>query len=227
MSTTLDSRVTFGMFIKNLGGKLQGIMAKSMSAEEKLSLILQEMSIDVQKKRVMARDIRSKMVALSDPDTAELEPIERMKARRTKLVEQGKKAVNDNKTDEANRLAKEIKSLDASLGSLESTYGTLKDSYELALENYKVSQAAYDHAKNNGESMLFAIKAHQDSLRMRDNAKSDKKSDISFLNDLEEELSKSQKELSSDKAIDRDLGVETKAEEEEPADESILAEFKK
>lgn len=61
-TAALDKRITFGMFVKNMGDKLKGIMARSISPEEKLNLILDEMSKDVQQKRITARDIRTKMV---------------------------------------------------------------------------------------------------------------------------------------------------------------------
>ena len=230
MSTqALDKRITFGMFLKSIGQKLQGIMAKSISAEEKLQLITEEMEKDVASKRATARSIRAKMVALADPDTKELEPLEKLRAKRAKLVTLGAEAVKNNDLVRANKIANEIKALESPLASLEATYSTLVSSYEIALENYKTSQASYEHVKNNGSTLLFAIKAHQEALQLRDNARSDsgKGSDTSFLNDLERELSKASAELKSDKEIDREVeGANMSVLDETPDNEAILNEFK-
>lgn len=241
----LDKKVTFGMFVKNIQNKLKSIMAKSISAEDKLNLILVEMEKDVQEKRITARNTRSKMVALADPETAQLEPLERLRVKRQKLVELGAKVLKEKETAQAEnktevvsqkekelaKITKEIKALTPSLNSLENTYETIKEAYELALENYKVSESAYQHAKENGSTLLFAIKAHQDALQMKDNAKNSGSTiDASFLNDLENELSKSQRELRSDKELDKEI----KSPEESlldhieatEVDNSILEEFK-
>lgn len=226
---SLDRRLTFGMFVKGIGEKLKGIMAKSITPEEKLRLIQEEMEKDVQDKRSTARNIRVKMTALSDPDTAEMEPIERLKIRREKLVNLGKKALAEKGEPEAVKVAKEIKALDASLSSLESTYETLKDAYAVALESYKTANAALEHVKINGQSILFAIKAHKDALETKDQSRTGKKVDASFLDDLSAELENSQRELKAD----GDLATEEEKEksildEEESGevDQKIMDEFK-
>lgn len=225
MVTALDKRVDFKMFVKGMVNRVQGIMAKTMPAEEKLTLIIEEMKKDAEDKRVTARAIRAKMVALSDPDTAALEPLERLKAQREKLVKAGKAAFATNDLDGQNRIAQDIKSIDVSLNSMESTFQTLKESYEVAIESYKVAQAALDHTNRNGSTLLLAIKAQQEALKVRDNSRRDTKAaDTSFLNDLEDELTKSQSELRSDVQIDRDLNLVPK--EYVNNNQDILDEFK-
>ena len=136
----LDKRVSFGMFLKGIGQKLQGIMARSIAPEEKLKLILEEMGEDAHRKRVAARTIRAKMAALADPDTQQLEPLERLRARRQKivafggvvlkerdaLVAEGKAEEAEKKTAQLGQLAQEARSLGVSVSSMEATYGTLK-----------------------------------------------------------------------------------------------------
>lgn len=221
----LDKKITFGMFVKNLGDKLKGVMAKSISPEEKLELITAEMEKDVQEKRVTARGIRVKMLALKDPDTKELEPIERFKVRREKLVKMGAEALKvkgDEK--EAAKIAKEIKSLDISLNSMENTYAILEESYGVALESYKTAEAALDHVKHNGSAILFSIKAHKDALETKDSARGEK-IDASFLDDLQKELETSQRELRSDKEMDG--SEDSVLDDSEEADQSIMDEFRK
>ncbi len=240
----LDKKMTFSMFVKGIGNKLKSIMAKTISPEEKLKLIENEMSQDVHSKRVTARTIRAKMVALADPDTAQLEPLERLRARREKLVALGAKVLKEQeeavaasnqgvvkeKTAELKKITKEVKSLDPSLASLETTYETLKESYEVALENYKVALAAYDHVKNNGSTLLFAIKAHQEALQVKDNAKTGTTVDASFLDELEGELTKAQQELRSDNQLDKELDTDEpsvlESQEQADAEQSILDEFR-
>lgn len=224
--TALDSKINLGMFIKGLGNKIQGIMAKSISPEEKLRLIQDEMKNDVFNKRLTARNIRAKMVALSDPDTKELEPLEQLRARREKLVAQGKRYVSEGKSLEATKVAQEIKSLDTSLSSMEMTYQTLKEAYDIALENYKVSQEAYDKVVRNGSMLLDAIKAHQDALKIRDNTKRDSSAiDSSFLSELEGELTKAKSELKSDVQLDKEV-TSVVVEEDNSSLEGIMNEFK-
>lgn len=215
----IDNRVTFGMLVQGLANRLKGIMAKQLSPEEKLNLIKSEMKKDVEQKRITARSIRAKMVALSDPDTKELEPMERLEAHRKKIVAAGaqlmkerdsatEQVVKDDLTKKINRLATDIKSLDSQLGSMHSTYDTLKDAYEVSIENLKTAQSALDHVENNAEGMLFAIKAHQEALNIRDKAKKDNACDASFLSDMEKELNTAKAELSSDKKIDEVLSAD-------------------
>ena len=225
----LDKKVTLGMFVKGIGNRLKSIMAKSLTPEEKLALIQAEMERDLNEKRVTARSLRAKMIALKDTDSSELEPIEKLEARRIKLVQRGKEATRLNNQGDIVRIAKEIKALDSSLSSLETTYETLKDGYEIALENYKTALNAFEHVKNNGSAILFAIKAHQEALRMRSSVKSDSRVDTSFLDELQSELEKSQKELKSDREISNVTESEEsilEKEEREEVDQNILNEFK-
>lgn len=229
------------MLVQGLGNRLKGIMAKTLSPEEKFALIKQEMKKDVEQKRLTARSIRAKMVALSDPDTAELEPMERLDAQRKKMVAAGASLLKDKEAAEAandaetaktklsqmNRIAQDIKALDSQLSSMHATYDTLKDAYEVAIDNLKTAQAALDHVENNGEGMLFAIRAHQDALRVRDNTRKDNACDASFLKDMEKELSTAKSELKSDKEIDRVLNADRIDIDNLPDDHAdVFSEFK-
>ena len=151
-----------------------------------------------------------------------------------KLLAEKDKAVADNnadlvkqKTVQLNKLAQDVKSVTTQLNSMETTYSTLKEAYDIALENYKVSSAAYEHAKSNGSGLLFAIKAHQDALRIRDNTRKSDACDSSFLNDLESELNKSQSELRADKHIDDAVNGDSILEDVENNNDEIYDEFKK
>ena len=242
---TLDRRLSFKMFVKGLGQKLQDILGKSIAPEQKLELILEEMATDVQVKRKTAREIRARMVALSDPENETLEPMERLHARRKKLVEVGKQVLGqrDTTTDpsvkakldaQLGQLTQEVKSVSTSLSSLEATYATLKQSYEVALENYKVGLGAYERTKENGPTLLLALKAHQDALATRDQSrKPSSVIDASFLNDLEQELGQAESQLKSDYDLDKELDA-TRPDvhplmaeaDRQAADEKILEEFK-
>lgn len=242
---TLDRRLSFKMFVKGLGQKLQDILGKSIAPEQKLDLILEEMAVDVQAKRKTAREIRARMVALSDPENDTLEPMERLQARRKKLVEVGKQvlAQRDAVTDlsekakldaQLGQLTQEVKSVSTSLSSLEATHQTLKDSYEVALGNYKVGLAAYERTKENGPTLLLALKAHQDALATRDQSRKPSSAvDASFLNDLEQELGQAESQLKSDYELDKELDATRPdvhplmaAADRAEVDDKILAEFR-
>lgn len=241
----IDRRLSFKMFVKGLGQKLQDILGRSLPPEQKLELILEQMAEDVQSKRKTARELRARMVALSDPENDTLEPMERLHARRKKLVEVGATVLKQQElaSDEATKatlsahlgqLTQEVKAVSTSLSSMESTHQTLKESYEIALETYKVSLAAYERTKDNGPTLLLALKAHQEALQLRDNARKPKATvDASFLDDLTQELDRSQKEVQSDNAIDRELDAlkpdvhPLMAESDrQEVDEKILQEFR-
>lgn len=244
----IDRRLSFKMFVKGLGQKLQGVLAKSLPPEEKLKVILEEMEKDVSSKRVTAREIRARMVALSDPTTETLEPMERLRIRKEKLVSIGAKVLKEKELAEASgesdkvvelstqlgQLTQEVRAVKVSLSSIESTYQTLKEAYEVALENYKVGLAAYEHAKDNGPSLLMAIKAHQDALQVRDQARRPPKAvDASFLNDLSTELGKAQQELRSDQQLDQELDATNSTAysafseaDGQSVDEEIMKEFR-
>lgn len=234
----LNKRITFGMFLSGMKDRLKGIMAKSLSAEEKLDLIIAEMTKDTNQKRITAREIRAKMVALADPETAALEPLERIKVQRDKLVKVGASLMKSKEeaevkgedvtsiNDKINKLAQEVKSLTVQQGSMESTYETLKEAYDVALNNYKTASSALENAKTNGKGLLFAIKAHQDALQLRDNTRTGTGNDASFLKDMEDELGKAQGELRSDKHIEAEIEGSSISSIVEEGNEDILAEFK-
>ena len=241
----LDRRLSFKLFVKGLGQKLQDILGKTIAPEKKLELILEEMARETYAKRKTAREIRARMMALCDPDSATLEPIEQLQARRKKLVAVGAQILKQQEasTDESEKaklsaqlgqLTQEVKAVSQSLSSMESTHSSLKESYEIALETYKVSLAAYERAKENGPALLLALKAHQDALQLRDAARKPQATgDASFLDDLTQELERSQKEVQSDHAIDEELDalkprvhpLMAEADRQE-ADATILQEFR-
>lgn len=231
MSKAMDNRITVGMWVQGMSKRFQGILAGTLSPEEKLALIVKEMEKDVQEKRVLARQIAAQMRAIKDPDTKELEPLEAAEARRTKLVKLG--GANLDKPEILGQVQQEIKGLEALITSQSATYQTLSESYDVAMANYKQTLAALDNARNNGPAMLAAIKAHEDALKMRDRARTQEEVDASFMSDLAVELQKTQAELRSDEAIDADLdatrpgSIDTAlaAMDEQTVDADLMAEF--
>lgn len=205
MSTVkaLDQKITVPMFLKGLQGKFQKLLASTMTPEEKLASIVAEMEKDVQEKRVLARQIGAQMRALKDPDTKDFEPLEAAEARRVKLVKLG--GQNLENAERLGQIQHEIKALDAMIASQGATYQTLSESYALAMANYKTALAALESTRTNGPAILKALKAHQDALAMRDKAKDQTAVDASFMDDLTAELTQTQAELRSDKAIEDDL----------------------
>lgn len=228
----LDNRITLPMFLDSLKGRFQKLLAGTMTPEEKLAAIVRELTADVQEKRVLARQIRAQQLALKDPDTAALEPLEALEARREKLVKLG--GQNLDKPEMLGQIQQEIKGLDAMIASNTATYSTLEESYKLAMANYKTALTALDNARVNGPAILNAIRAHQEALKMRDAANKQNQVDASFMNDLMGELQNSQAELRSDKEIENDVDA-TKAGSLDAAlaamdagtvDESLMAEFR-
>lgn len=208
MSQAMDKKINFSMFFKAMGGRLQGLLASTLTPEEKLAQIVQALEKQVQEKRVLARQIGAQMRAIADPETTQLEPLEAMQARRAKLVALGGGLVNQpDKAAQLGQISQEIKSLDVQIASQTATYETLKESYDLAKANYSEALAALDTIRLNGPAMLKAIEVNKQAVAMRDAAKSGSgdKVDTSFLKDLEGELSQSQAELRSDGDIDKDL----------------------
>lgn len=232
----LDKSLSFSMFIKGIATKLKNVMAKTISPEEKLALIQGEMEADMLAKKATARNIRSKMVALCDPDTDELEPIERLQAKRAQLVNLGAQTMkleeSPDRSTKLKRIASEVKVLDSSLSSLQSTYDALKESYEVALGNYKTSLSAFEHVKNNGSAILFAIKAHKEALEIRGSVDESSNVSSSFMADLQSELEKTQRDLRSDKQIDGEIKSESidmsvlDEHADADIDEKIMSEFK-
>ena len=105
----------------------------------------------------------------------------------------------------------------------------------MALENYKVGLAALERTKAQGPTLLLAIKAHQDALKVRDaSRKPAGVADASFLDELTKELDQSQGELRSDRQLDKDLDAtapsgtmaEFAAADRQAVDEGILQEFR-
>ena len=242
---SIDRRLSFKLFVKGLGQKLQDILGRSIAPEQKLNLILEQMAQDVQSKRKTARELRARMIALSDSENDTLEPMEKLQARRKKLVEAGanvlkqREAASDEGqkatlTAQLGQLTQEVKAVSTSFSSMESTYHTLKESYCIALDTYKVSLLAYERTRENGPTLLLALKAHQEALQLLYNAlKTQALVDESFLDDLTRELEQSQKEVQSDQAIDRELDASkpdvhplmAEADRQE-VDEKILQEFR-
>lgn len=227
----LDSKISLPMFLQGMGKRFQTIMARALSPEEKLAAIIAEMEKDVQEKRVLARQIGAQMRALKDTDTKDLEPLEAVEARRAKLVKLG--GQNLDKPEMLGQIQQEIKSLDAMIASQQGTYDALKESYDLASANYKTALAALESTRTSGPAILKAIRAHQDALAMRDKAHDQTAVDASFMSDLTDELTATQAELRSDKAIEDDLdatksgSLDAKLAEMDAGtvDDDLMAEF--
>lgn len=232
---SLDSRITVGDFVQGLRGKFQKLLASSMSAEDKLAAIIRTMTAEVQEKRVLAREIGAKMRAISDPDTATLEPLDAAKARREKLIALGAKHVDDKDKSRLGQISQEVKAVDALIESQQATYDTLKESYDLAFGNYQTALSALESARSNGPAMIAAIRAHQQALEVRDraNAQSAQSVDVTFMNDLAQELSQNQAKLRSDKDLDQDLDATKKGSvdkelarlDAQSIDAGLMAEF--
>ena len=60
-----------------------------MTDQEKLDALIAELSNHVEPKRALAREIYAQMVALKDPSTKQLEPLEAAMSRRERLVKLG------------------------------------------------------------------------------------------------------------------------------------------
>lgn len=231
----LDSKVDFGMFFKAMGGRLKGLLASTLSPEEKLAQIQQVLEGQVQEKRQLAREIGAQMRAIADPETKDLEPLEALQARRAKLVKLGGTIVDQpDKAAQLGQISQEIKALDAQIKSQEVTYDTLKESYDLAKGNYQQALSALETIRNNGQAMLKAIEAHKQALKMRDKAQSQDEIDTSFLGELQGELSQVQAELRTDEEIDNDLDATSAFSvdsalskmDEASVDDDLMAEFK-
>ncbi|MFA5124602.1 MAG: hypothetical protein WC473_02105 [Patescibacteria group bacterium] len=208
MSQAMDKKVNISMFFKAMGGRLQGLLASTLSPEEKLEQIIAELENQVQGKRVLARQIGAQMRTIADPETKELEPLEALRSRRAKLVALGGSLVGQpDKASQLGQISQEIKALDDQITSQQATYDTLKESYELARTNYNEALTGLNTIRQNGPAMLKAIEAHRQAVAMRDRARAQggNKVDTSFLDELQGELTGVQAELRSDGDIDRDL----------------------
>lgn len=204
--STLDKKVNFSMFFKAMGGRLQNLLASTLSPEEKLAQIQDVLEGQVQQKRKLAREIGAQMRAIADPETKDLEALEAMQARRAKLVKLGGTLVDKpEKAAQLGQISQEVKALDGQIKAQEATYDTLKESYELSKANYQQALSALETVRNNGQAMLKAIEAHKQALKMRDQAQSQDEVDTSFLSELQGELSQVQAELRTDEEIDEDL----------------------
>lgn len=245
----LDGKINIRLFLKGLSQRIQGVMARSLPDEQKLSLIVEELARDTQEKRSTARNIRARMVALADAETAELEPLEALRAKRAKLVALGARVLKEKealpaahtdaiatKAAQLGQIAQEIKALESPLRSMESTYATLKESYGLAFSTYKTALEAYERAKATGPTLLLAIKAHREALSIRDSSRKPSATvDASFLDQLGSELDRATGELHADQQIEDDLdatkpqviGARFAAEDAASVDEAILEEFRK
>lgn len=231
----LDEKINTGMFLEGLFKRFRVfLVAQLLTDEQKLAKIIEVMEKDVQKKRVLARQIGAQMRAIADPDTQELEPLEALKARREKLVQLGGKNVNDPaKAAQLGQLQQEIKAIDAQIASQQATYDMQSESNALAKKNYQEALNALETVKRNGPAMIKAIQAHKQALADKDKAADQEKIDTSFLNDLTDELNASKAELRSDEAIDADLDAtnpssidaELAKMDAETIDAGLMAEF--
>lgn len=202
----LDTKINFKMFFQAMGGRLQSLLASTLSSEEKLEQITNVLEVQVQQKRQLAREIGAQMRAIADPETKELEALESMQARRAKLVKLGGTLVdNPDKATQLGQISQEVKALDGQIKAQEATYATLQESYDLAKNNFQQALSALETVRDNGSAMLKAIEAHKQALALRDKAKSQDEVDTSFMNELQGELSHVQAELRSDAEIDNDL----------------------
>lgn len=245
-SNAMNSRVSLGMIIEGWGNRFKNILAGSLTPEEKLSAIVEEMGRDVAEKRVLARQIRAKMSAIADPDTATLEPLEAAKARRQKLVDLGGKLLAQSRdpqnVDRVTALQTQMKQVSIEVQSVtqlidgqQATYDTLKESYDLAFATYQQALSAFEQARDNGPAILDAIRAHEDALKVRDQARAgaQKRADASFLTDLQKELSGAQANLRADKELENDLDATNPhsvdamlaADEATHVEDSLMAEF--
>ncbi len=231
----LDSKVNVGMFLKAMGGRLKQLLASTMTAEEKLAAIIEQLEIQVQEKRKLAREIGAQMRAIADPETQELESLEAFKVRRAKLVQLGGTLVDKPaKKAQLGQVSQEVNALDAQIVAQQGTYDTLVESYELARTNYQQALAALETVRSNGPAMLSAIKAHKQALAARDKARRQDEVDTSFLDQLQAELSGVQAEMRTDQQIDKDLdagkdfSVDAALAKMDAAtvDDSLMAEFK-
>lgn len=202
----IDKKMDLGMFFGAMKDRFKGVLASTMTPEEKLAQIVKRLEIDVQEKHERARKLGGQMRALKDPETKELEPLEKFAVQRAKLVAKGGELVGQpDKAAQLGQLSQEIKGLDALIGSKEMTYETLKQGYDLAKANYLQAFAALEKIRENGSAMLEAIAANKEALAMRDAAQNQETVDTSFLDDLQAELTGVQAELRTDQAIDDDL----------------------
>lgn len=206
----LDSKVDLGMFLQSIGGRIQKMLASTLKPEEKLDAIQKAIAAEVQEKRVLVRQIGVQMRAIADPETPELEPLEKLQLRRQKLVVLGSKLVDDPiKTAQLGQVQHEIQGLDKEISGQQSTYDTLKESYDLAYANYKQALAALEQVRSNAPAILKAIQANKDALKLRDKVKGGKTIDTSFMDELNGELKEVQSELHSDKRLEADLDSTT------------------
>ncbi|MDO8668860.1 MAG: hypothetical protein Q7K65_01025 [Candidatus Buchananbacteria bacterium] len=206
MATALDKKVNFTMFFKAMGGRLQKLLASGLKPEEKLEQIIHVLTVQVQEKRQLAREIGAQMRAIADPETKELEALEALQARRAKLVKLGGSLIGQpNNASQMGQLSQEINGIDAQIKAEETTLETLKESYELAKANYQQALSALETVKGNGNAMLKAIEAHKQALSLRDKAQNQDEVDTSFMSELQGELSQVQAELRSDDDLEDDL----------------------
>lgn len=231
---SLDGKVNIGMFFSAMGGRLQSLLASTLSPEEKLAQIQKVLEEQVQEKRQLAREIGASKRAIADPETENLEPLEALQARRAKLVKLGGSLVGKpSKQAQLGQVGQEIKALDNQIASQQATYSTLCESYDLAKANYQQALSALETVRDNGSAILKAIEAHKQALAMRDKAKGQDVIDTSFIDDLQGELSQVQAELRSDEDIDNDLdatsGFNVDAAlsklDADNIDDSLMAEF--
>jgi hypothetical protein len=204
MSDTLNKYLDFSDVLKGLSDSITNILTSGMNDEEKLNAVLDKMANQVQDLRVKARKAGAEMRALSDPDTAALEPLEAAQERRRKLVALGGKHMDD--PVRQGQIAQEIEGLQSALNSLEGSYEIRKQTYEVALANYQKALQAYESMRNNGPAMMAAIQAHTDALESRETlTQGGDQIDTSIMDTLAAKLQGVQAELRSDEELTEDL----------------------
>ena len=233
MSTTLNEKLSWTGIINGFAGKFKDILAGALSPEEKLVAIQAELEQDVAVKRKLAREVGAQMRALADPETKDLEPLEALKARRAKLVGLGGQSLGN-----ASKLAAiqtEIKSLDQAIEANQVTYDMLEETYGIAKGNYQAVLDAHERVKSHAPAILKSIAAYGDAQDMRDKARDSKSVDISFMEDLANELGQVKASERADKALDDDLdatnafsiNAELEAAQSDTVESSLMAEFQK
>ncbi len=236
MSKVLNEKVTIGGFLAAMGDRFQGLLATTMSPQEKLVQIGAGIDEQVQGFRVQVRQIGGAMRAIADPDTEALEPLEALKMRREKLVRLGGRLVKHPEKNKVQlgQLQQEIKGLEAQITAQQATYDTLVESYEIAMANYRHALDAQKQVRENAPAMLKAIKAHKDAVAIRERTKSGKSIDVSFMDELQGELRQVQAENRADADLERDLDATNSfnidaalaAMDAEESDTELMAEFR-
>lgn len=241
MSTTLDKKMGWKEILNGAVAELKDALASAIPDDQKLAQIEQKLEEDVAAKRQLAREIGGQMRAIADPETKELEPLEALKARRQKLVDLAATLIDPatgmpkrGAAPKLKAIQDEIKGLDKLIGAQQVTYDTLREGYDIAKGSYQDALDALERVRSQGKAVLRTIAAHRQAQEMRDQARSSKSVDVSFMDDLTGELSQVRAEARSDEALDADLDAMNsfnidaalKADEDAEVDAALMAEFR-